>query len=77
MKKLILILSVFILLISFNIQETKAAEDNEELLKTDWSFKSFFGTYDRASLQRGYQIYTEVCASCHSMKYLSYRNLLF
>ena len=75
MKKLILILSVFILLISFNIQETKAAENNEELLKTDWSFKSFFGTYDRASLQRGYQIYTEVCASCHSMKYLSYRNL--
>ena len=26
-------------------------------------------------LQRGYQVYTEVCASCHSMKYLSYRNL--
>ena len=26
-------------------------------------------------MQRGYQVYTEVCASCHSMKYLSYRNL--
>jgi cytochrome c1 len=26
-------------------------------------------------LQRGYQVYTEVCSSCHSMKYLSYRNL--
>ena len=45
------------------------------LLKVDWSFKGLFGTYDRGSLQRGYQIYTEVCASCHSMKYLSYRNL--
>jgi len=44
-------------------------------LKTDWSFKGLFGKFDRASLQRGYQVYTEVCASCHSMKYLSYRNL--
>ena len=40
-----------------------------------WSFKGFFGKFDRASLQRGYQVYTEVCAACHSMKYLSYRNL--
>ena len=28
-----------------------------------------------SSLQRGYQVYNEVCASCHSMQYLSYRNL--
>ena len=33
------------------------------------------GKFDRASLQRGYQVYNEVCASCHSMQYLSYRNL--
>ena len=46
-----------------------------ELLKVDWSFKGLFGKFDRGSLQRGYQVYTEVCASCHSMKYLSYRNL--
>ena len=54
--------------------QIKAAE-KVELLKTDWSFKGFFGKFDRGSLQRGYQVYTEVCASCHSMKYLSYRNL--
>jgi ubiquinol-cytochrome c reductase cytochrome c1 subunit len=46
-----------------------------DLLKTDWSFKGLFGKFDRGSLQRGYQVYTEVCASCHSMKYVSYRNL--
>ncbi len=51
------------------------AEEKVDLLKTDWSFKGLFGKFDRASLQRGYQVYTEVCASCHSMKYLSYRNL--
>ena len=51
------------------------AAEKGNLLKVDWSFKGLFGKFDRGSLQRGYQIYTEVCASCHSMKYLSYRNL--
>ena len=43
--------------------------------KQDWTFKGITGKFDRASLQRGYQVYTEVCASCHSMGLLSYRNL--
>ena len=59
----------------FYINNTLAAGPKYPLLKQDWSFQGFFGTFDRASLQRGYQIYAEVCASCHSMKYLSYRNL--
>jgi ubiquinol-cytochrome c reductase cytochrome c1 subunit len=46
-----------------------------DYLKTDWSFKGLFGKFDRSALQRGYQVYTEVCSSCHSMKYVSYRNL--
>ncbi len=44
-------------------------------IKVDWSFKGLTGTFDRASLQRGFQVYKEVCSSCHSMQYLSYRNL--
>ena len=52
-----------------------AAEQSTKLLEPGWSFKGFFGKFDRAQLQRGYQVYTEVCAACHSMKYLSYRNL--
>ena len=52
-----------------------SAAEKTSLLKVDWSFKGIFGKFDRGSLQRGYQVYTEVCASCHSMKYLSYRNL--
>ena len=51
------------------------AAEKVEYLKTDWSFKGLFGKFDRGALQRGYQVYTEVCSSCHSMKYLSYRNL--
>ncbi len=65
--------SFLILLIgvSFN----SSAAEKVEYLKTDWSFKGLFGKFDRGALQRGYQVYTEVCSSCHSMKYLSYRNL--
>ena len=41
----------------------------------DWSFEGFFGTYDRASVQRGLQVYLEVCASCHALSLVAYRNL--
>jgi len=51
------------------------ASEKTHFLKVDWSFKGLFGKFDRGSLQRGYQVYTEVCSSCHSMKYVSYRNL--
>ena len=52
-----------------------SAAEKTELLQIDWSFNGLFGKFDRGSLQRGYQVYSEVCAACHSMKYLSYRNL--
>ena len=51
------------------------AAEKTDLIKIDWSFKGLFGKFDRGSLQRGYQVYSEVCSACHSMKYLSYRNL--
>ncbi len=41
----------------------------------DWSFQGIFGTFDRATLRRGLQIYLEVCASCHSMDLVYYRHL--
>lgn len=40
-----------------------------------WEFQGFFGTYDRAAAQRGYQVYKEVCAACHQMRFLYYRDL--
>jgi len=50
-------------------------EKKIDLMEANWSFSGIFGTFDRASLQRGYQVYSEVCAGCHSMQHLSYRNL--
>jgi ubiquinol-cytochrome c reductase cytochrome c1 subunit len=40
-----------------------------------FSFDGIFGTYDRASAQRGFQVYKEVCAACHGMRLVAYRNL--
>ena len=73
MKKFLKIYSVIMLFLlgTLNLY----AAEKVEYLKTDWSFKGLFGKFDRSALQRGYQVYTEVCASCHSMKYVSYRNL--
>ena len=73
MKNFFRILSLIV--IFFNSSLNSSAAEKVEYLKTDWSFKGLFGKFDRGSLQRGYQVYTEVCSSCHSMKYVSYRNL--
>jgi len=71
----VLIISLAIIL-SLSIQLKINSAEKVELMKTDWTFKGLLGKFDRASLQRGYQVYTEVCAACHSMKYISYRNLM-
>jgi ubiquinol-cytochrome c reductase cytochrome c1 subunit len=44
------------------------------LEKRDWSFNGPFGTFDKAAMQRGFQVYREVCAGCHSMKLIAFRN---
>ena len=73
MKKILKLFSIIIF--SCVSSANVISAEKVEYLKTDWTFKGLFGKFDRASLQRGYQVYTEVCAACHSMKYLSYRNL--
>ncbi|MSP44416.1 MAG: cytochrome c1 [Xanthobacteraceae bacterium] len=40
-----------------------------------WSFSGPFGKFDRAQLQRGLKVYREVCAVCHGLKYVAFRNL--
>ena len=67
-----IILIIFISTVSFSVH---SEETNKNYVKTNWSFKGIFGVFDRASLQRGYQVYQEVCSGCHSVQYLSYRNL--
>lgn len=41
----------------------------------EWSFAGPFGHYDQAQLQRGLKVYKEVCAACHGLKRVAFRNL--
>ena len=46
-----------------------------EIARQPWSFAGIRGHFDRAQLQRGFKVYQEVCAACHGLKRLSFRNL--
>ncbi|HWB51647.1 MAG TPA: cytochrome c1 [Stellaceae bacterium] len=52
-----------------------AAQEAPPIPHQQWSFQGVFGTYDQAALQRGFQVYKEVCAACHPVKHLSFRDL--
>ncbi|MCC0050545.1 MAG: cytochrome c1 [Rhodobiaceae bacterium] len=51
------------------------ASEGAAVESQSWTFTGPFGTFDRAQLQRGYKVYKEVCANCHSMKLVKFRNL--
>ena len=71
-----LFVRIFLIIFFIGFSNLAYSEENKvEFLKNNWSFEGVFGTFDRASLQRGYQVYQEVCAGCHSVQHLSYRNL--
>lgn len=52
-----------------------AAGGTESPPAQKWTFSGPFGTYDRAQLQRGFKVYKEVCAACHGLEKISFRNL--
>lgn len=71
----------FILLITLILSSTSAwaneatpttANHPKEL---NWEFDGFFGSFDKQSIQRGYQVYKEVCSACHGVRLVAYRNL--
>jgi ubiquinol-cytochrome c reductase cytochrome c1 subunit len=51
------------------------AQETPRLLHQQWSFDGVFGTYDRAAMQRGFQVYKQVCSACHPVKHLYFRDL--
>jgi len=52
-----------------------AGEKGETIANIDFSFDGPFGTYDVNQLQRGLQVYTEVCSACHGLKFVPLRTL--
>lgn len=72
MKKMLSLFAVSGLVL---IASTSFASEGIHAPENEWQHHGITGTYDRAQLQRGFQIYKEVCSACHSMNLLSYRNL--
>ena len=52
-----------------------AAGAGPELPQQNWHFSGMTGAFDKASMQRGLKVYRSVCAACHSLKRVAYRNL--
>lgn len=52
-----------------------AAGDAPVSPEVSWPSQGYFGSFDKSSLQRGLQVYTEVCSSCHGLRLLSYRDI--
>ena len=73
MKKLVSLLAFVVL--SVSAVAAQAATDAKHPKQVDWSFDGPLGTVDRASAQRGFQVYKEVCSACHGLKRVAFRNL--
>ncbi|XP_078521495.1 cytochrome c1, heme protein, mitochondrial-like [Lissotriton helveticus] len=57
-------------------RSVKASDLEVHPPKYPWSHNSPFSVLDHSSVRRGYQVYKQVCAACHSMEYLAFRNLV-
>ncbi|CAN6575097.1 unnamed protein product [Malus baccata var. baccata] len=64
-------------LLSFaTVASADEAEHGLESPNYPWPHAGILSSYDHASIRRGHQVYTQVCASCHSMSLISYRDLV-
>ena len=69
----IIFFTLILLFFNFNLLASGSGND---LPKHHWSFEGLTGTFDKSSVQRGFKVYREVCAGCHSMNLLYYRDLI-
>ncbi len=77
MKKLVSTLLSLTVVAALGTSAALAAEGSEHSKapkEVDWSFAGPFGTYDKGQLQRGLKVYVEVCAACHSLESIAFRN---
>jgi ubiquinol-cytochrome c reductase cytochrome c1 subunit len=51
------------------------AAEEPAVAAREWSFSGIFGTFDRAAVRRGFQVYKDICSGCHSLKLVAYRDL--
>jgi ubiquinol-cytochrome c reductase cytochrome c1 subunit len=63
-------------LATLSVSAAGHAAEADKLKSEKWSFDGVFGTFDRAQLQRGLKVYMTVCANCHGLRQVYYRNLV-
>ncbi|MGQ9371874.1 cytochrome c1 [Azospirillum sp. ST 5-10] len=61
--------------LAFGLAGTAAASEGVHIPEQSWPHSGVFGTIDKASAQRGFQVYKQVCSTCHSMKLVPIRTL--
>lgn len=76
MKKLIALSAAGLIGLAAGSAGALAAEaQHHEIERQAWSFSGFRGQFDKAQLQRGFQVYQNVCANCHGLSRVRFRNL--
>ena len=66
-SKILLILISILFLYGTSYASDDVNQKTHKILKPGFSFEGPFGVFDRSELRRGYQVYSEVCSSCHSV----------
>ena len=69
-----LLIAAVVVFVGLQAGAAQAAE-GKALPARDWSFSGIFGQFDRGAMQRGFQVYREVCSGCHSLRLIAFRNL--
>lgn len=75
MMRKLAIVAAAILPLAFTGGAEAAGGKTKDLKEPGWSWTGIFGGYDQNQLQRGYQVYAQVCSACHSMDLIAFRHL--
>ena len=62
--------------LAYKLDQSVKAELTLHPPRLRWSHSGLLDSLDHASVRRGYQVYKQVCAACHSLQYIAYRNLV-
>jgi len=68
--------AVLLSIVPLAIATSSHAAEEHQVERVNWTFGGFRGQYDRAQLQRGFQVYQNVCSACHGLERVRFRNLV-
>ncbi|MGI9480653.1 MAG: cytochrome c1 [Hyphomicrobiaceae bacterium] len=74
-RSIAVVLGVAALAAGFSATSFAAGGEGIKIDRQKWSFSGMTGTYDSQQLQRGFGVYKEVCAACHGLSRIAFRNL--